>query len=173
MCIFVKFDICIIRYLGTVQEITGMITKKLYGKVKKIAGKDTSKERWYEMPVYEYTLHKENSKKKIEGHGIYWNKGDAIIYTVTDRGWAKATVYPIDGSDMAMKAVIGGSDGFKNKETVSGVLDVDKKVIGRTEWDITVDIADGVITNVERKEIRDGVGESKKYKKYRRMRNNQ
>lgn len=77
-----------------------------------------------------------------------------------DDSWARATVYPFDGSDLAMKPLISSS--HNDVETVEGVIEVKEEVIGRTEWHIEVDVVAGKIVSVSSKDIRDGVGESEK-----------
>lgn len=131
-----------------------MFVKKFFGIVKKTFGRDTIESRWYEAPLYEYTLEKEVSEVTAEGHGWEWDEGEAVVYRLTDEGWARATVYPFDGGDEAMKAVFGGSEGFEDVESVSGVVDVHEEEIGRTEWDIEVDVASGTIVSVERETVR-------------------
>lgn len=58
------------------------------------------------------------------------------------------------------------SRGSEDVCSISGVENVEKEVIGRTEWDITVDVADGTIVDVERTEIRNGQGKSDRMKEY-------
>lgn len=144
-----------------------MLVSKTLGKIEKLLGGDALEHRWYEAPVYRFTLQKEVSQLTEEGHGWEWSdNGEAIVYELTDDGWANATVYPLDDSNMAMKAVFMSSDVSENVCSVKGVEDVQKEVIGRTEWDITVDVASGLITDVERKEIRDGNDKSERMHKH-------
>lgn len=131
-----------------------MFVEKFLGKVEKAFGGDAIESRWYEHPVYEFSLEKEVSEVTVEGHGWVRRDGDVVVYELTDSGWANATVYPWDGSNQAMKAVIGSSDGFEDVKRVSGVEEVFKEEIGKTEWDIEVDVAAGTIVSVEREEIR-------------------
>jgi hypothetical protein len=132
-----------------------MLVEKGLGKLEKFLGGDALESRWYEAPVYEFVLEKECSNKTVVGHGWNRSEGDVVVYELTDSGWARATVYPMTADDMAMKAVIGSHSGFNDVEKVAGVVDVQENQIGQTEWDITVDVADGVIVDVERTEKRD------------------
>jgi hypothetical protein len=130
-----------------------MFVEKLLGKLEKLLGGDAIESRWYEAELREFTLHKEVSDITVEGHGWLWKNGDAIVYKLTDDGWAKATVYPMDSSNQAMKAVVGSSSGFEEVCRESGVESVSSSEIGVTEWDIDVDVADGTICSVERETI--------------------
>lgn len=144
-----------------------MLVTKTLGKIEKFLGGNALENRWYEAPVYRFTLEKEVSQLTEEGHGWEWSdNGEAVVYELTNDGWANATVYPFDGSNMAMKAVFMSSDGSENVCSVKGVEDVQTEVIGRTEWDITVDVASGIITNVDREEIRNGNGKSDRMRAY-------
>lgn len=144
-----------------------MLVAKALGKIEKLLGGDAQEHRWYETPVYRYTLEKEVSELTEEGHGWEWSDdGEAVVYEFTNDGWANATVYPFDEWDMAMKAVFMSSSGTENVCSIAGVEDVEKEVIGRTEWDITVDVADGTIVDVERTEIRNGEGKSDRMREY-------
>lgn len=144
-----------------------MLIHKALGKVEKMLGGNAHEDRWYEAPVYRYTLHKEISELTEEGHGWKWNNdGEAVVYGLTDDEWARATVYPIDGWDIALKAGLTSKGGREKVCSVSGVESVEEEVIGRTEWDITVDVADGLIVDVDRTEIRDGKGRSDRMEEY-------
>lgn len=144
-----------------------MLVQKTLGKVEKLLGGDAIEDRWYEATIYRFTLEKEVTDLNFIGHGFERrNDGDVVVYKLTDDGWARATVYPIDGSDMALKAVVGSSNGFEDVCRVSGVEDVNKEVIGRTEWDIKVDVAEGTIVDVISEDYTDGVGESERMKKH-------
>lgn len=135
------------KYLYVV--FISMFIEKLLGKVEKLLGGSAIESRWYEAEMKEFTLHKEVSTVKVEGHGWKWMNGDVVVYELTDTGWARATVYPMDSSNQAMKAVFGSSDGFEEVHRESGVESVSSTEIGITEWDIEVDVADGIITSVE------------------------
>lgn len=126
-----------------------MFVEKVLGKLEKLCGGDAVESRWYEMPVYEYTLYTCDSSVTVVGHGWEWDDGELVVYKATDSGWARATVYPIDSSEMAMKSPFASSSGFTDVRRVSGVTDVDEVQIGRTEWDIEVDVAAGSIASVE------------------------
>ena len=144
-----------------------MLVTKARGKIRKMLGGDTQEYRWYESPVYRYTLKKENSELTKEGHCWKWNKNnDAVVYELTNDGWAIATVYPLDGGNMATKALFRAPNTTENVCSVSGVEGVEEEVIGRTEWDITVDVADSTIVDVERTEIRNGEGKSDRMREY-------
>lgn len=138
------------KFLRCLSE--SMLLKKFLGKLKKMAGKDAVESRWYEAPLYEYTLEKEVSEVTLEGHVYEWSKGEVTVYRLTDEGWAKWTVYPPMGGEMAMKAVINSDDGFEEVDTVSGVKEIREEQIGTTEWDIKVDVANGSIVDVNRSE---------------------
>jgi len=127
----------------------GMLVEKGLGKVEKLLGGDAIEIRWYEMPVYEYTLERECSSVTVVGHGFEWDAGEVVVYKATNEGWARATVYPIGSSDMAMKSPFACGSGFTTVNRVSGVVDVDERQIGVTEWDIEVDVAAGSIVSVE------------------------
>jgi len=131
-----------------------MLVEKFLGKIEKVFGGTAIESRWYEASVYEFTLEKELSEVTVEGHGWEWREGDVVVYELTDGGWARATVYPWDGGDKAMKGVFGPSSGFEEVGRVSGVESVHEDVIGMTEWDIAVDVAEGSIVDVERDEVR-------------------
>lgn len=127
-----------------------MFVEKFLGKVEKALGGDAIESRWYEAPLYEFTLEKEVSEVTVEGHDWEWKDGDVVVYELTDEGWARATVYPFTDDNQAMKAVVGSSEGFENVARVSGVEDVQETQIGVTEWDIEVDVAAGVVVEVNR-----------------------
>jgi hypothetical protein len=118
--------------------------------------------RWYEVSLYEFTLEREVSKETVKGHFWEWNEGNAVVYRFTDGNWARATVYPFDNTDMAMKAIFGTSNLRRDQrvEKISGVTNVEKEVLGRTEWDISVVLATGKIINVRSEDILDGNPES-------------
>lgn len=129
-----------------------MIVEKLLGKLEKVLGGGAIEYRWYEAPLYRYTLEKEVSEVEVEGH--MWkrdNDGDVVVTKINDSGWALATAYPFAGSNQAVKAVYG--DGFDTVKRVSGVEEVHKEKIGETKWDIDVDVADGTIENINRETI--------------------
>jgi len=127
-----------------------MFIEKALGKIEKLVGGDALESRWYDADLKQFELEKETENVTVVGHGWKWNDGEVVVYRLTDGGWARATVYPFDGSNQAMKAIIGSSEGFETVHREQGVLDVTEEVIGTTEWDITVDVADGVIVEVER-----------------------
>jgi hypothetical protein len=131
-----------------------MIAMKLLGKLEKLCGGDAIESRWYELPLYEYTLQRECTHETAIGHGYEWRTGDVVVYRATDNGWARATVYPFTSDNMAMKSVVGTAEGFEDVKTVSGVIDVDETQIGTTHWDIRVDVAAGTVTNVVQSESR-------------------
>lgn len=140
-----------------------MLIQKLLGKAEKALGGDAVESRWYEVPLYEFTLEREVSKETVKGHFWEWNEGNAVVYRFTDGNWARATVYPFDNTDMAMKAVFGISAKRNQRvEKISGVTNVEKEVLGRTEWDIDVDLATGKITDVRSEDILDGDPESER-----------
>lgn len=135
-----------------------MIVQKLLGKIEKALGGDAVESRWYEVPLYEFTLEREVSDETVEGHFLEWDEGCAVVYRFTDGNWARATVYPFDNTNLAMKAIIGSSHKLRNQpvKKVSGVTNVEKKVLGRTAWDIDVDLAAGKILDVDSEDILDG-----------------
>jgi len=51
-----------------------------------------------------------------------------------------------------MKAIFN-SNGFEDVIKEKGVLKISKEQIGNSEWDITVNVAEGSITNVTRNDI--------------------
>lgn len=126
-----------------------MFVEKALGKLEKAFGGDAIETRWYEAPLYEFTLEKEVSEVTVEGHGWEWRDGDVVVYELNDEGWALATVYPFSADDQAVKAL--SSDGFDDVKQVSGVEDVHEEEIGTTEWDIEVDVAAGALVDVERR----------------------
>lgn len=106
--------------------------------------------RWYKAPVYKYELIKENGTVTVTGHGQEWSKGTAVIYELNNKGWARDTIYSTLGKEnQAMKAVFS-SNWSENVIKEKGVLEVNKEQIGTSEWDIKVDVAEGVILNVTR-----------------------
>lgn len=129
-----------------------MIVEKLLGKLEKLLGGDAIESRWYEHPLYEFTLEKEVSEVTVEGHGWEWQDGDCVVYELNDEGWALATVYPISNDGQAVKSL--GTRGFDEVKRVEGVVDVHEEEIGTTEWDLEVDVAAGSLESVERDEVR-------------------
>lgn len=145
-----------------------MIVQKLLGKIEKLLGGDAVESRWYEASLYEFKLEREVSEETVEGHFWRWVDGEAVIYRFTDSNWARATVYPFDNTDLAMKAVFGRSYNLREKQRVkkvSGVMNVNKNVLGRTEWDIKVDLSSGKILEVNSEDILDGKDESERMKR--------
>lgn len=128
-----------------------MIVEKVLGKLEKLFGGDALESRWYEHPLYEFTLEKEVSEVTVEGHGWEWDDGDCVVYKLNDEGWSLVTVYPLSEENQAMKAP--STEGFDEVERVSGVVDVHSEEIGQTEWDLVVDVADGSLEEVERERI--------------------
>lgn len=141
------FDV--LKCVGNV--LRSMFIKKFLGNVKKVLGRNVIERRWYEAPLYKFTIEKEGSEITVEGHGWEWVDGDVVVYKLTDGGWARATVYPFTDDNQAMKAVFGNDDGFENVVQVSGVKDVQDTQIGVTKWDIEVDVAAGAVVDVNRK----------------------
>lgn len=131
-----------------------MLVEKALGKLEKACGGDAIETRWYEMPVYEFTLYKEVSEVTVVGHDWEWQDGEVVVYRGTDSGWANETVYPLWSEDMAMKSPFATSEGFEDVASVSGVEDVEEDEIGVTRWDIEVDVAAGTIVSVEESEER-------------------
>lgn len=145
-----------------------MLVQKLLGKIEKLLGGDAVESRWYEAPLYEFKLEREVSEEIVEGHFWMWQDGEAVVYRFTDTNWARTTVYPLDNTDMAMKATFGRPYNLREKQRVkkvSGVTNVEKTVLGRTEWDIKVDLASGKILEVESEDILDGKEKSKRMKR--------
>jgi len=108
--------------------------------------------RWYKAPIYKYTLVKETENITVTGHGKERSKGNAIIYEINNDGWAKGTIYSTIGEyDQAIKSPFS-SEGFENVIKEKGVLEISKEKIGYSEWDITVDVAEGLIIDVKRED---------------------
>lgn len=133
-----------------------MLIDKFLGKLeKKFTDGDAREKRVYEWPLYEFVLEREVSEVRVEGHiGQRKKKNGAYeVYKIDDDNWAKFTIYPLDDYETAMNDPI---DGFNKVRRVEGVTDIDKTQVGLTEWDITVDIAEGTIVDVEKETIREG-----------------
>lgn len=128
--------------------------EKYIAKIKsKLFNYNPIKPRWYNAPIYKYTLMKESEQITVVGHGKEWSNGEIIIYEITNEGWARDTIYSKMGKhNQAMKSPFS-STGFKNVIKESGVLEIKKDKIGVSEWDIKVDVAQGLIMDVNRKDI--------------------
>ena len=109
--------------------------------------------RWYKAPIYKYELIKEKETITVTGHGKEWSNGNAVIYELNNKGWARDTIYSTLGKEnQAMKAIFN-SNGFENVIKEKGVLEISKEQIGNSEWYITVNVAEGSIINVTRNDI--------------------
>ncbi len=110
------------------------------------------KSRWYNAPIYKYTLVKETCTITVTGHGVEWSNGKAIIYEISDNGWAIDTIYCTLGDEnQAMKSPFC-SNGFKDIIKEKGILEIKKEQIGVSKWDITVDTVKELIVDVERED---------------------
>lgn len=128
-----------------------MIVQKLLGKLEKLLGGDALETRYYEMPVYDFKVEGcDNELKVVEGHYQTWREGNFVVLEGNDDVWAKGTVYPINGGEMAMKTF----NGFKETTKIPDALDFEKEYIGETQWEITVDVAAGTIKDINRTEVR-------------------
>jgi hypothetical protein len=114
--------------------------------------------------LYEFTFERECSSETLEGGAFQWEEGDAVVYILDDDTWSYETIYPSDNTGLASKPVFGGSSCGVEVGRVSGVIDHTKKPIGRLEWDLEVDLSSGKIVSVDRKEVRDGVTKTDRYK---------
>jgi len=131
-----------------------LIPEKVIAKIKtKLFDYNPVESRWYEAPIYKYELIKETKTKTVTGHGKEWSKGNAVIYKINDKSWARETIYSTFGEEnQAMKAVFS-SNWSEDVIEEEGVLDISKKQIGTTKWDIEVDVAKGLILDVKRNDI--------------------
>ncbi len=118
----------------------------------KLLNSNPIESRWYKAPIYKYKLIKETETITVTGHGQEWSNGNAIIYEITNKEWARGTIYGTLGEEnQAIKSPFG-SNAFTNVIKEKGVLKISKEQIGTSEWDITVNVLEASITDVKRED---------------------
>lgn len=150
----IKYILFLFKCMITKTAFNILVPEKHIATLKtKLFDYDSIESRWYKAPIYKYTLVKETSNITVTGHGDEWSNGKAVIYEISDDGWAIDTIYCTLGDEnQAMKSPFS-SNGFKDIIDEKGVIEIKKEKVGISEWDITVDTAKGLIVDVTREDM--------------------